>query len=303
MPKVKKFKLKWDLQLVLLLSFVLSAVIAAGTDIKWLHYVRVLLGLPFVLFFPGYVLIAALFPKKGDLDGTERVALSFGLSIAVVPLIGLVLNYTPWGIRLVPILVSLIFFIVALAGLAFWRRKRLPDEGRYVPEFEFSFPEPGEMSALDKVLAGILVVAVIFAVGSLAYVVAEPKVGERFTEFYILGMSGKAENYPRDLAVGEKGQVIVGIVNHEYSSERYYVRCKAGGRDLLKLGPIPLEHEKKWEKPVSFVLEHPGENVKVEFLLYREGDKKPYRSLHLWVNVQPYGAAGNEVKSSLAHGS
>jgi uncharacterized membrane protein len=28
------------------------------------------------------------------------------------------------------------------------------------------------------------------------------------------------------------------------------------------------------------------ENLKVEFLLYREGDEEPYRSLHLWVNIQ-----------------
>ena len=56
---------------------------------------RIVLSLAFVLFFPGYTLIAALFPAKGRLDGIERVALSFGLSLAVVPLIGLALNFTP----------------------------------------------------------------------------------------------------------------------------------------------------------------------------------------------------------------
>lgn len=60
-------------------------------------FLRVPIGLLMVLFVPGYVLIAALFPKREDLDGIERIALSFGLSIAVVPLIGLGLNYTPWG--------------------------------------------------------------------------------------------------------------------------------------------------------------------------------------------------------------
>jgi hypothetical protein len=49
--------------------------------------VRVLLGLLLVLFLPGYSLIAALFPRRDDPDGIERIALSFGLSIAVVPLI------------------------------------------------------------------------------------------------------------------------------------------------------------------------------------------------------------------------
>ena len=59
-------------------------------------FIRTILGLFLILFIPGYSLIAALFPKKDDLDGIERAALSFGLSIAVTPLIGLALNYTPW---------------------------------------------------------------------------------------------------------------------------------------------------------------------------------------------------------------
>lgn len=58
--------------------------------------IRVLLALPLVLFIPGYSLIAALFPTDEDLDLIERIALSFGLSIAVVPLIGLGLNYRLW---------------------------------------------------------------------------------------------------------------------------------------------------------------------------------------------------------------
>ena len=36
-----------------------------------------------VLFIPGYVLISASFSKKNDLDTIERIALSFGMSIAV----------------------------------------------------------------------------------------------------------------------------------------------------------------------------------------------------------------------------
>ncbi|MBN1814156.1 MAG: DUF1616 domain-containing protein [Anaerolineae bacterium] len=47
---------------------------------------RLFLGLLFVLFVPGYALQAVLFPRAADLDGPERLALSFGLSIAVVPL-------------------------------------------------------------------------------------------------------------------------------------------------------------------------------------------------------------------------
>jgi uncharacterized membrane protein len=35
-------------------------------------FLRVLFALPMILFIPGYVLIAVLFPKKGDLDVIER---------------------------------------------------------------------------------------------------------------------------------------------------------------------------------------------------------------------------------------
>jgi uncharacterized membrane protein len=64
------------------------------------------------------MLMAALYPR-GDMDGLERLALSIGLSLAVVPLVGLVLNYTPWGIRLTPVMLSLAFFaeVMALAAL------------------------------------------------------------------------------------------------------------------------------------------------------------------------------------------
>ena len=94
--------------------------------------VRIILGLLLVLFLPGYSLIAALFPRKDDLDGIERIALSFGLSIAVVPLLGLALNYTPFGIRLVPVLVVLSVFTVSLAVIAGVRRLGLPEGERFV---------------------------------------------------------------------------------------------------------------------------------------------------------------------------
>jgi uncharacterized membrane protein len=87
--------------------------------------IRIILCLPLVLFLPGYSLIAVLFPRKDDLDAIERIALSFGLSIAVVPLLGLALNYTPFGIHLSPILTVLSVFTISLAMGAYARRSRI----------------------------------------------------------------------------------------------------------------------------------------------------------------------------------
>ncbi|HDI31760.1 MAG TPA: DUF1616 domain-containing protein, partial [Thermofilum sp.] len=63
-----------------------------------------------------------LYPRRGDLTQLERVALSLGLSLAIVPLIGLILNYTPWGIRLDPIITSLTLLTIILALGAVYRK-------------------------------------------------------------------------------------------------------------------------------------------------------------------------------------
>lgn len=94
-----------------------------------LVYVRYVLGAVFVLWLPGYSFIKALFPKEAkpetktttNLDTVERVALSMGLSLALVPLVGLLLNYTPWGIRLTPIVLSLLGLTVIFATVAVTR--------------------------------------------------------------------------------------------------------------------------------------------------------------------------------------
>ena len=82
-----------------------------------LVYARYLFGAVFVLFLPGFSLIKALFSSK-ELDNIERLALSVGLSLALVPLVGLLLNYTPWGIRVNPVTVSLLALTLVFASSA-----------------------------------------------------------------------------------------------------------------------------------------------------------------------------------------
>lgn len=91
----------------------------------WSKPLRYVFGTIYVLFIPGYVLIEALYPRENDLKPLERMALSIGLSLAVVPLIGLMLNYTPWGIRLSPIIISTSTYSIALLIIAAYRKYRL----------------------------------------------------------------------------------------------------------------------------------------------------------------------------------
>lgn len=91
-------------------------------DLFPINTIRWVLGSIFVLYLPGSMLLQLLFPGKKDFDDLERFALSVGLSIAVTPLIGLILNYLPWGIRLAPITASLTIFVILFALLALARK-------------------------------------------------------------------------------------------------------------------------------------------------------------------------------------
>lgn len=93
-----------------------------------LVYIRYLLGAIFVLWLPGYSFIKLLFPTEDknkkpseNLDIIIRIALSIGLSLALVPIVGLLLNYTPWGIRLTPIVLSLFALTTVFATAAIIR--------------------------------------------------------------------------------------------------------------------------------------------------------------------------------------
>ena len=257
--------------------------------------IRNILGVPLVLFLPGYSLIAALFPANCDIDGIERIALSFGLSIAVVPLIGLGLNFTPWGIRLLPILISLSVFTFVMCEIAYLRRAKLSESDAFKVPFRkmiLSFraeilEKPG--SRLDKALTVFMIFSILLSVTTLVYIILIPKEGEHFTEFYILGPEGKADNYTTKYVVGEKGTVIVGIINHEYRPMNYTMEIKLKNKSL----PLP-ENQKKislanneiWKEPVTFTPSSEGKNMKLEFLLFNETDRiLPYRDLHLWIDV------------------
>jgi uncharacterized membrane protein len=260
--------------LVIVISFVPSSV------------VRIIIGVPVVLFFPGYALVLALFPRKEGLNGIERVGLGFGLSIGVVPLIGLVLNYAPWGIRLESMLYSITFFIFVMSIITWLRQRRLPKGERFSIQFTLGRPMLCRGGALDKVLSIVLVLAILGALATLGYVIARPKVGEKFTEFYVLGPGGGAQNYPKELKLGEKGTVIVGVINHEYETVTYRVEVRIGGVTSEEAASFTLKSEEESEFSVEFVPQTVGQNQEVEFLLYKNGELDPdIKPLHLWIDV------------------
>ncbi len=283
----KSIKLPSDL-LIIFIWTVLTLIFVITPNLSE-SLLRTVIGIPMVLFIPGYVLIAALFPGKDELEGIERLALSFGLSIAVVPLLGLVLNFT-FGIRLIPVLIMLCLYTVAFLVIAAYRREKLPENERFRMPFhpvykllEEEFISP--MSKTDRILTGILIFSIALAIGMIFFVITTPKIGERFTEFYILGSEVKTENYPTVLRYNSPATIFIGVVNHEYIPVNYTVRIALDKKPLTDTR-ISLDHNTTWEKNMTFIPDKNGTDMKLEFWLFKEDNfTAPYRELHLWVNV------------------
>ncbi len=273
--------LEKDILIIDTLSIILLLTIVLFPDSS----LRAVLGVPFVLFFPGYVLISTLFPRKNDLGNLERAALSMGLSLAVVPLVGLALNYTSWGIRLYPVIISLLILTLLLSFTSNYRRAKLSVEQR----FSFSFPQiqKRNIGKNDKLFLTGFLVALLVICGSTVYLVSAPKSGDHFTEFYVLGSNGNLADYPVNLTLGETGTVILGVTNHEYENLNYKITAKLNNQTIDTIENIQLSHDKTWNQTFSFTPKTSGENIKLEFQLYKSEATEVYRSLQLLINAQP----------------
>lgn len=88
------------------------------TPLLWIRYV---LGAIFVLYIPGYAIVRTLYATK-TLDFIERNVLNVGLSLAVVPLIGFILDFTPWRIGLTTIFSTLIIVTTTVSTFALYQQ-------------------------------------------------------------------------------------------------------------------------------------------------------------------------------------
>lgn len=279
---IKNLLNKADIVLTILLNLLLILFVSVPSLNE--NPLRIVLGFSLVLFLPGYSLIAMLFPRMDELGWIERFALSLGLSIAIGPLLGLVLNYSPFGIRLAPVMIVLSTVTISLSLVAWFRRMKLPVQERFRVPFERLLKFNLGQNVLDRGLSIVLIASIIGSSATLVYVAVTPKTGERFTEFHLLGPNGIAYDYPTDLKIGEEGKMIIGIVNHEYENVTYHLEVNFNGSLIHEEHVFLIENE-KWETPFKFRATKNGENQKLEFLLYKGQQIEVYRTLHLWINI------------------
>ena len=281
-----KVELAYDLLLVLLFDFLafLFVLIPPFNQTP----LRIVFALPLLLFLPGYVLIAAMFPRKVELSAIERFTLSIGLSIAIFVFDGFAISVTPWRFRPAPIVYSLSLITLTLMVITLLVRAGIPAQERYsfdlaaLARFRESLRTDEKPSDIERALIIALVGSIIIASGMLIYAKVTFE-EEKFTALYILGEGGKAENYPKEVHLLEPSSIIVGIENYEHAPVNYTLQVKLGGYPLHE-EQITLAHEEKWEDYVQFTPRHVAKHAKLEFLLFKDGSTSPYRSVHLWVD-------------------
>jgi len=282
----------WDLVLIAALTATLSVILLVAG-------VGNIAAIFLFLFAPGYMFAAVVFPGPQGIGWTERLALSVGLSLAFVPMVALLLSFTPFGISVSSLVGGISLFTLGLAAVALWRRMGLPANERLRFAADLAWPEWSGQGSVERAVTIGLAASVVFAGAALAYVLFVPRSGNTYTEFFLLGPNGTAEDYPERLNVSEPAAVTIVVVNHEAANVSYVVRVDlvgvrtvfngtTGRNETIEVNrtswgsfSIALNDGESWVQAYPFAINDAG-HWRIDFYLFRNPDLlTTYRDLRL----------------------
>jgi len=284
--------LYFDLALILIITA--AAIVVVFAPLTSISTARAIAGMLLIFFVPGYALLAAVFPQKESITNVERAIFSLVFSVIIVGGVGLLLSYTQLGISSAPLVASISVFVVVSTCAAYVRRRSLS------PGRSFSIPLPRVSDVkralslrevtgtLDKTLVIVLILILVTSLVATVYLVATPLNGKPYTELYVLGPDGKAQDYPSQFHLGDEKSVIVGVTNHEQRTVEYTLVTSLNGTtgsSTLSTEKLSLANNQNLERTVAIRPDLTGTNLKLSFLLYANNDTSPLQMTHLWVNV------------------
>ena len=249
--------------------------------------VRIALGLPFLLFGPGYAVLAAIYPRRTDLAATERLALSLAFSLAVLSVVALGLSYGPSGLRWEPLVASVSLLVLAASALAVLHRHLVPPGERLDISVRL---RPRAFAALRRRLLTARAIALaaataFLAVALLALLPEKSTEGKPYTEFYLLGPGGRADSLPNELSAGGAAVVTVGVANGEGVAKTYRITVSIDGDHIAEAAGVGVGPGQLWQRPIVVAPRRAGKNELVRFDLHMDGGAGPYRSLYFRLDV------------------
>ncbi|NGM71208.1 DUF1616 domain-containing protein [Natronolimnobius sp. AArcel1] len=223
---------------------IVAAIVLAVVDIGS-PIVRAAIGFPLLFFAPGYATVSALFPRQTpahsvtatgligqvqEFSDLERVALAFGLSVAVIPLLGLGLAIASLGFSQTVIVAVVSVYTLLGVCVAAIRRIRVPRTERY----QFSFTRRlravrtailGTNSTVHAAANVVLIASLLIALTSVGYALADPQSAEEYTDLQLLAEDDAGElvaaNYTSTVDSGEDIPFAVALENQEGESTEY----------------------------------------------------------------------------------
>lgn len=279
---------------------------------------RAVVGLPLLVFLPGYALLTVLFPSRrfqtrygaldafsSGIDGVERVALSLGVSLALLPVIGLALwTLSPhgFGVRVLVGVLSAEIGIGMIYGA--YRRIQLPRSQRY------RLPVDRWLSRLwnDGVTGGlfgatmnvVLALSVVAAVVALGYGVLVPHESETYTGVSILSDDDGELTFVNN-STATDGELTLSIENHEGRTITYTIvvvveRIGHDGQRMVVRSSEELQRlettvEAGETRRVNHTVSPPTEeaNLRLRYLVYKDGAPaiptadNAYRTAYFWL--------------------
>jgi uncharacterized membrane protein len=267
---------------VLLGYLALAGVQALGNG----HIPHAGLAIILAILGSGCSTVAVLFPYPNELDIVERLTLSACLSIAIGGMFGLSLAHSPWGLRLWPFLIMSGSYNLGCLILTLYRRRNLEKEEltiRLECKKLLGFWKT-DLSGQDSLITIVLIIFLLSGSLVLTQNMHQSSMDPPMTEFYLLGKGGYTEEYLNGGRPGELLSIPYGIRNRENAPASYQVKAVIQGNEAGITQTILLNANEAYRGQIEFNLLDitPGQ-TKVEFVLYCDG--KPYRFLHIWINV------------------
>ena len=136
---MEKNKIRNITLLIILVLALISLNLVIFTSLTLLNSFRIIFGSVYVLFLPGFIISFIFFPEtkefdvksKDDghksIDWIERIALSFALSIAIVPLVVFYLNLIGIKINLLNSFLTILGIILISWVILYWKNKKSLD--------------------------------------------------------------------------------------------------------------------------------------------------------------------------------
>lgn len=259
-----------DLIVIVALAAIAAALALSGVNSP---AARILFGLPLVFIAPGYALTAASF-RMGSLGLPDRIAFILGLSLACAVLGGLILNWTPFGLRTASWAVLMCAITFAGCGVAFlrWRTDAHPADAR-------SFIGLKPRAAL---LFAFAVVVTAGAIGLSAAGQAQQQASEGYVQFWILPVSKSAS---------DEQTVSVGVSNQQSRTMQFRLVIQQDGKTVQMWPAITVKPHETWvtkrtlQAPASTISAPSGsQGEEVEAILYRSDTPTAvYRHVQLWL--------------------